>query len=38
MSCAGLVYTHGRDEKYIQNLSENLKGRDHFGDLGIYVG
>jgi hypothetical protein len=26
--------THGRDEKYI--LSENLKEREHMGDMGIY--
>jgi hypothetical protein len=25
---------HKRAEKCIQNLSENLKGRDHLGDLG----
>jgi hypothetical protein len=23
-----------KDEKYIQNFVENLKKRDHFGDLG----
>jgi hypothetical protein len=27
---------HGRDEKYIQQFcSENLKGRDHWEDLGV---
>jgi hypothetical protein len=28
---------HGRNEKVIQNLSENLKGRNHSEDLGIDV-
>jgi hypothetical protein len=27
--------TNGRDEKCIQNLSENLKRRDNLGNLGI---
>jgi hypothetical protein len=26
---------HGTDEKYIQNLLETLKGRDHIGDIGV---
>jgi len=25
---------YGKDEKCTQNLSENLKGRNHLGDLG----
>jgi hypothetical protein len=28
--------SHGRDDKCMQNLFENLKGRDHLGDLGLH--
>jgi hypothetical protein len=31
-----MKYTgHGRNEKFIQILSENLTGRDHLEDLGV---
>jgi len=30
----GSCSTHGRDEKCMQNLLENLKGRNHSEDLG----
>jgi hypothetical protein len=29
---------HGGNEKFMQNLSENLKGRDHVGKSGIDEG
>jgi hypothetical protein len=32
------VITCGRDEKYKQNLVENLKGINKFGDIGVWVG
>jgi len=32
---AGTRRMHGGKEKYIKNLSENLKGRDHLGGLDV---
>jgi hypothetical protein len=32
----GVCSTHGRDEKCVRNLlSENQKGRENLGDLGV---
>jgi hypothetical protein len=35
MRWAGRAAIYRRGEKYIQNFSQNLKGRDHVGNLGI---
>jgi hypothetical protein len=33
----GTRSTHGKDEKCIQNVLENLKGRDHLADAGVHA-
>jgi hypothetical protein len=32
----GACSIHGRDKKCIKSFGQNLKGRDHLGDIGIY--
>jgi hypothetical protein len=35
VTLAGACKMHGKDERCIQRLSENLKERGHFSNLGV---